>query len=416
MYTLVSAIGKRKTIGSRWTNVDISTTALNDLYRDYQEIYIVLSNVSYTGNRTLLLSSIASAASGSILTLPEYLQSIGNTSLPVVNQLYEIKTKWAHYNDAFKARYKIRPTPSNGHVDSTIPLSEREWLSITRPNTDYNLFFKSCLVSVNGLFHRTDTDGQRVYIIDGMKSCRISNRNQMGIVSFMNLGELEFLPMTESMVHRRYPDQPLSDRVFIDIGTSKPGKYPMLVLGGYLHVLDQRNFFQVSDTVYGFNIRNVPWRERFFESRKLIDLTSLNLEVINHNENQVVESELYSDENIKKMFTLSQSFIVFIDNLDLFVDYEVLRRTALVNMYTSFTEPKYPMTLGYGRIGDYWSTREDKQWSITVADNLKWNYLFNTVPEEDLVSYDDAVSATDPVEKSRCVFVKIGSDFLSVIQ
>jgi hypothetical protein len=415
MYTLVSAIGKRKAAGSRWVSIDISSIALNDVYHDYQEVYAVLSNSFYTGNRTLLLSSIKNSVIAVTSTLPQYLQSIGNASLPVVDQLYQVETKWVHYNDAVKARYKIRPTPSNGHVDSTIPLSERTWLSITRPNTDYNLFFKSCLVSVNGLFHRTDTDGDRVYVLDGMKSCRISGENQMGITSFMNLGELEFTSITQQMIHRRYVDEPLKQRVYIDIGTAKPGKYPMLVVGGYLYILDERNFFQISDTVYGFNILNVPWRERFFESRKIIDLSSLELEEFIHNENQVVESELYSDINITKMFTLSQSFLVFIDNPDLFIEYDTLRRSKLPNMYTSFTEPKYPLSLGYGILGDYWSTKEHDQWSVTVQDSLKWNYIFNTVPEQDLVSYDNSVSPGDPIENSRCQFMRIGSDILTAI-
>lgn len=415
MYTLVSAISKRKEAGSRWTNTDISDIPLSDLYRDYHEVYVVLSNSFYTGNRTLVLSTIRDTALSSTLTIPQYLTSIGNASLPVIEQLYRVNTKWISYSNAFRANYKVRPTPANGHVDSTIPLSERDWLSITRANTDYNLFFKSCLVSVNGLLHKTDTDGERVYIIDGMKSCRISGENHMSILNFMNLGELEFLPITEQMIHRRYPDEPLKQRVYIDIGTSKPGKYPMLVVGGYLHILDQRSFFQVSDSIYAFNIKNVPWRERFFESRKLIDLSSLELEEFTHNDNQIVESELYSDLNITKMFTLSQSFLVFIDNLDLFVEYDVLRTTRLPKMYTSYTEPKFPLTLGYGLFGDYWKIKENDRWSVTVSNNLKWNYIFNTVPEGDLVSYDDSVSPYDPVEKSRCQFMKIGADMLTVI-
>jgi hypothetical protein len=115
------------------------------------------------------------------------------------------------------------------------------------------------------------------------------------------------------------------------------------------------------------------------------------------------------------MFTLSQSFLVFIDNPDLFIEYDTLRRSSLANIYTSYTQPKYPLTLGYGRLGDYWSVIEDGQWSVTVQDNIKWNYIFNTVPEGDLISYDNGVTSWDPFEKSRCQFMRIGSDFLTVI-
>lgn len=412
MYTLVSAIGKLKAVGSRWANVDISSISLSDIYRDYQEVYAVLSNPFYDSNRTLVLSSIRAENRANLMTLDQYLASIDDASLPVIEELYEIETKWAHFNDAFRARYKVLPTPASGHIGSTIPLSERDWLSLTRPDTDYQLFFRSCLVSVNGLIHRTDTDGQRIYVVDGMKSSRVAGENQIGITSFMNLGSLEFLPMTQQMIHRRYVDEPLGTRVYIDIGTARPGKIPMIVVGGYLHLLDNREFFQINDTIYGFNIRSVPWRERFFESRELIDLSSLNLEEIQHNEDQVVEAEIFSDENITKMFLLSQSFLVFIDNPDLFVEREVLRSSKLPNMYTSYTEPKYPLTLGYGRLGDYWRVKEDGQWALTVQDSRKWNYIFNTTPEGNLVSYDNSSPPFDPLERSRCQFLKIGSDRL----
>lgn len=415
MYTLVSAIGKLRAVGSRWASVNISAVSLNILFRDYEEIHATLSNPLYTGHRRLALSEIREANLASTLTLPQYLAGLGNTTLPVSEDLYEVKTSEVRFSDAFRARYKVDPISPNGHINSTIPLSERTWLSLTREDTDYLLFFKHCLVSVNGLIHRTDTDGNRIYVVDGMKSCRHSGKNQIGITSFLAVGELQFTAITESMIHRRYADEPLGSRVYIDVGVAKPGKVPLLVLGGYLHALDPREFFQVSDTIYAYNIRNVPWRERFFESKELIDMGDLGLEVFAHNENQVVEEELYSDAVIKKIFTLSQSFIAWVDQDELFVSRESLRRASLPGMYTSYVEPKYPLQLGYGRLGDYWRVKEDGQWSVNVADGLKWNYDFNTTPEKNLVSYDNSSPPFDPMERSKAQFLKIGSTTLEVI-
>jgi hypothetical protein len=416
MYALVSAIGKLKAVGSRWTSLSVAAVTLSTLFRNYEEVYLVLSNPFYEGNRTLILSSIRDENLSSELTVSQFLINNGNETLPVVEDLYQINTQWAKYSDAFRSHYKVEPIASSGHINSSIPLSERTWLSLTRAETNYQLFFKSCLVTINGLIHRTDTDGNRIYVVDGMKSCRHSGRNQIGITSFQKLGELEFMAISEAMIHRRYADEPLKSRVYIDIGTAKPNKLPMLVVGGYLHLLDSRTFFQVSDTVYAYNIRNVPWRERYFESKELIDLSHFDLEVFNHNDNQVTESELYSDEIIKKVFTLSQSFIVWIDNTDLFVEREALRRSTLPNMYTSHIEPIYPLTTGYGKLSEYWRVKEHNQWAVNVADGLKWNYDFNTTTESGLVSYDNSASPFNPLEYSRAHFMKIGCDALEVIE
>lgn len=412
MYTLVSAVGKLRAVGSRWTNTDVSTIALNQLLQEYEEIYFSLTNPFYQEPVTLKLSDLRSTNLFNSATLPEYLSAVGDDALPVTQDTYSIKDTWVGYSDAFRARYKVEPISHTGHIGSSIPMSERTWLSLTRPNTDYREFFKHCLVTINGLFHRTDTDGQRVFVVDGMKSCRHSGKNQIGITSFAKLGELSFTTITEDMLHRRIPDEPMGDRVYIDIGEEVTGKLPMLVVGGFLHLLDTREFFQVSDSIYAYNIRNVPWRERFFEMKKLLDLPFLDLESFAHNPNQVVEEEIYSDAFIKKIFTLSQSFIVWIDATDLFVERESLRRTKLPHMYTSYAEPRFPLVTGYGKISDYWSVKEDGQWAVNCIDTTKWNYDFNTVPESTLVSFDNSALPFNPMEYCRAEFLKIGRSAL----
>lgn len=416
MYTLVSAFGKLKAVGSRWMSTDISAIAMNQLIQEYDEIYVSLSNPFYNTPVTLKLSDIRNNNLTTTSTLQQYLDSIADGALPVVQESYQVKDTWIGYSDAFRAGYKLEPVSQNGHIGSTIPMSERTWLSMTRSDTDYREFFKHCLVTVNGLIHRTDTDGQRMYVVDAMKSCRHSGKNQIGITSFAKIGELTFTSITETMLHRRHPDESMGERVYIDIGQAVPGKTPLLVVGGYLHLLDQREFFQVSDSIYAYNIRNVPWRERFFEMKKLLDLPFLDLETFTHNENQVVEEEIFSDAFITKIFTLSQSFIVWVDAVDLFVERESLRRTRLPHMYTSYVKPTYPLLTGYGKLSEYWSVPEDGQWAINCIDSIKWNYDFNTTPEDSLVSFDNSAVPFNPMEYCRAEFLKIGRSALVKVE
>ena len=410
MYQLESAVGKLRKTGSRWQAVAIGEVAMSVLYTEYASIIAVLSNSFLPQPVSLDLELIKASYASSPLTFNEMLGALGNASLPTTPVLPELKTRHAIYSDAFRAGYKVNSFSPAGHVNSNVLPGDRHWLALTKPEVDYTLFYKSCLVSINGLVHLTDTDGQAVYVVDGMKSCRQSGRNQIGITSFRELGALEFVPITPQMVHRRYPDRPLAKGLYLDIGTAKPGKYAMLVLGGYLHVLDSSTFRQVADSIYVIDFQNLPWRDRYYESRGLIDLSSFNLEVTTANEDQLVDAQLYSDEVLTQYATLSQSFLAFIDNPNLFVEREALRRTVLPNIYTSYSQPRFPLVLGVGKLGDYWRTYEHGQWSVTVNDGLRENYVFNTTPEHNLLSIDNTVSPFDDLELSRAQFLKIGSD------
>lgn len=414
MYQLVSAVGKLRSAGARWKTVDIANVALATLYTQYQEVIATVTNNFFTGQRALYLSAIRGQQSANTQTLPELFASIGNTALPTTTSLPVIQTKTAIYSDAFRARYKVQVVSPNGHVDSGIPESERHWLALTKAGVDYDLFHRSCLVSVNGFFHLTDTNGDRVFVVDGMRSSRLSGRNQLGIYSFREVGALEFIPITESMVHRRYTDVPLKQTLYVDIGTTlaanKAGKTAMLVLGGYLHVLDSESFVRISDSIYGINFENLPLRDRYFESLGQIDLSSLGLTHAVGNPEQIAEAELYSDEVLTKYATLSQSFIVFVNNAELFVERVGLGRSPYPCTYVSHIEPKYPLVTGVGKISDYWRVKEDGRWALTVSDGIRNNLMLNTTPAEDLVSYDGSRQPERRIDYGRAHFLKVGTD------
>lgn len=421
MYNLVSALGKSKQYNGRWSSVDISDVSMTQLYHDYSDVLVTItSNFAPTIKRTLDLADIKSANIGNSATFSQFLVANGNTTLPTATDTYVLETKYAIYADAIRAHYKATPINSDGHLISPIPMIDRDWLALQRPaekypDFDYELMQKSCLVSINGLFHLSDTDGEKLLVVDGAKSQRIAKTNQVGLTSFREVGDLQFIPITESMVHRRYDDVPLSRFLYIDIGQSIINKTAMLVLGGYLHVLDDLTFHRISDRIYAIDFSNYPLLDRYYESRSIIDLTSLELDVSETNDFTVNTQQLYSDEVLTKYVTLSQSFMVFVNTEDLFVEKQALRRSNLPCKFTSYVEPIYPLIVGCGMLGDYWRVDEDKQWALTVNQNWQNNYQFNTVPRSTLVNVDDARSPHDLYDLGRGHFLKIGTDIRKIV-
>lgn len=416
MYQLVSAIARSNAPGARWVSLDIGSVMLGDLFSKYEKVYAVLTNSFYTGQKTFDLDDANAFDPNPTLTFNDFLTNLGTQSLPLEDYTYSVKTSYAGFTDGFKANYKIQPISPLGHIGSNIAPADRDWLSVIRTDTDMTAFFQHCLISVNGFIHRTDGDGVRAYVIDGMKSCRKSGLNCLGITSFTKLGALEFVSLTPDMIYHRNDDQgnltPYKSRMYIDAGSPRPTKTAMLVLGGYLHILDPNTFSQVGDQTFCINFQNFPLRDRYFDSFKMIDLDVLGLDHQSSNPVRIDDAELHSDEVLVKYATLSQSFLVFVDNPHLFVEREGLPRSRLYNTYTSAVKPEWPLIVQAGKFSDYWSVFEDDQWAITNKDGRRNNYDYNTTLEDNIVCIDDARTPQDRTTLSLAHFLKIGTDQL----
>jgi hypothetical protein len=212
------------------------------------------------------------------------------------------------------------------------------------------------------------------------------------------------------MIHRRYPDTPLGNHMYIDIGVSNPNKMAILVLGGYLHALDTETFYRVNDTTFAINFENLPLMERYYDSVDHLDLSSLNLQRAPGNAREIDRNELYSDAALTKYATLSQSFIVFIDNPNIFVDTVSIRQATHPCVSISFTAPHQPVVNETGKLVNYWRSYEDRQWALSFEDGWRNNYNFNYSHRTQLQGIDDHRVPDQRVIMPRLRFLQIGTD------
>lgn len=412
MYQLDSAIAKPVGSGARWIDLEIGEIPFNQLFSTYQKIYAKLTNPFYEGVRTLDLDNIRGQWGGTSLTFSEFLIQNGNKTLPVTTDNPELEIRYAKWADAFHADYNVLPIHPDHSWDSDIPNGEKTWLGLRRPDgmqADYNLFYKHCLVSVNGFFHLTDSDGLGIYVVDGYKSREISHQNQIGIYSFRDVGELKFIPIKEEMVYKQNPSQKYKDRLYVDLGEDVSNKTVLLVLGGYLHAMDG-TYFRTGNSTFGIDFGNYPLLKRYYESRRYIDLSSLPLEKTDRNESAVDTENFYSDEVLLKYATLSQSFFVILDAENIFVERTQIEKTPNPGHYISHERPVFPLITGMGKISEYWYTHEDGQWSVCTHDSVDTNYIFATVDAKKQPVLDHSRITTKPAEVSRGFFLKIGRE------
>jgi len=414
MYTFQSALAVGKELGAQWMSVNINDSKLKDIYLEYRKVYVTLCNIYLSDPVIVDLDELRAQYTLSDLTLNEMLFSIGNRSLPTVSVIPTLSTKYAKFSDAFRAGYKITPQNIYESASAQLPPSEKTSLRLERPNpqTDMEVFYNHCLVSINGFIHRTDTDGIYAYVLNANESLFKSRQNQIGIISFYDIGKLEQVPITVDMIHKQPNNTPMKNKTYIKLGRDTTNKSIMLVLGGYLMFIDNEAMCQINEDTISIDFTKMPLIERYFESNPYLNLKDLELPLNTDNDSVINVPEFMSDVVLTKYLTLSQSFFVLVDATNLFTNKTYLRNSKLPGMFTAYKEPTYPLFVGNGRIAEYWKTYEDNCWSVTVQDSYLKNNVFSYNPVEFVNNISDSRLPGQPYYNSRGFLLEIGSDFI----
>ena len=413
MYTLVSAIGVLKAPGSRWTNLSIGNVPVYQLFTTYRKVYITLSNVFLDNPIVADLESLRLNYSAFTGTFNSLLTSLGNTTIPAVSQPPVLNPKYAQYSDAFRAGYKIQTVNLSMTNNNNLLPSEKTSLKISRPNpeTDMSLVYNSCLLSVNGFLHRLDYDGTYAYGIEAASSMLKSHKNLVGLLSFRELGAVQTVPITDSMIFKQSLLIGLKDRIYVKLNQDVSNKTVILSLGGYLVFVDGSSLWQSGESTFAINIAALPFVERYFESKPFINFDSLDLPVSTDNPDLVNISELLSDTVLTKFLKLPQTFFCIINTPQIFTNRVAIKKTGIPTKYTSFTEPKYPMIVGNGKIAEYWKVYEDGQWAISAANSFINDKVFSSVPESQLNNVGNANIPGSKHSNSEAYLLEIGKDF-----
>jgi hypothetical protein len=212
------------------------------------------------------------------------------------------------------------------------------------------------------------------------------------------------------MFFKQKSTQSYANHAYLNLGRDLTNYTVMVVIGGYLHVLDSKTVRMVGTNSIVIDFNNLPLFERYFESKPHIDLSGLPLTSYPNNSEAFSVDDMLSDAFIKAYLTLSQSFVVLIDNTELSTDLVRVRAAKFPNLYVSYADPQWPLVAGYGKVSEYWSVEEDGQWALTTEDTLRDNYLFHTVEAKAQVTLTDSRNPMNPQDISPAFFLRIGCD------
>lgn len=409
-YQLVAAKARSKSLDATWSDVNIASVTIGTLFATYSNVWLTLSHTASSTNLYLLLSEIRDQVSAQYhrFTIPQYLAAIGNDSLPTQPLLPELRLRRVRYSDAWRAGYSIKPVDRTRHEDAEIPYGEKNDLLLKKTGVDFQNYHRYAMVSVNGYFHRTGSTATGLQVLDGGRTGRIGNNNHVGIHSFLGVAPLDFIPITGDMVYKTATAGRLADRAYIELPYDVENKTLLMVIGGYLHVLDEV-YTQIGPRSVRVNFNKIAFPERYFDSLKNINLSSLPLELDEDSPSHVGVEELFSDEVIRAYLSLPQSFMVVVNTNDFF-----LRRHEVMNMQlpgryeTQKTSERLPLFGAWGKLQDYVIMPDWGVHVLACEDNSRERYMFRTTHWRENASIDASQYPYRPWDWAPAQLVEMG--------
>lgn len=421
MYTFIRAIAVQHGYNQRWNEVDISAIPTNILFTQYRQIYAVLTNTSGIDEMTLDLNLISDELQVYTGTISDYLTAIGNNALPTVPGQPVIVSNQAVFSDAFEADYSINSVSFLAGAGVELPDEDKPHLAITTELLgtdpfDYLSFRKNVMANVNGFYHRTGADSNGYYIIDGNETCRRGGRNHIGLTSFGTIGELEFLDITDdNLIFDFFDGTTDVDKVHLKYDPALfAGKTPMLILGGYMILVDGKTLLSNMEGVLTFKTRLFPVFERYFESKQFLDFSDFGIVPSPTNPDWIELALFRTEDFYRKLFKMGQSFVVLVDTVHLVIEKTYPELQTVPHTFMTYEQPKWPLVVCEGKHEVYWSQYESKSWVLTCGDTYKRHYMFRTTATGDLVAIDESLVLSDAGRFSSGYFLKLIDEVVEI--
>jgi len=395
MYQYTRSFLRPRGLNKTWVAVDISLVPMATLLAQYVDGYIVVTNPVISATPMYIQYHTLTQTTLPMANLPfaTWLAWIGNAPLTYSNVEPTYVTASALYSDAIQARFQIRrihPTiPWDPCDDDHLPLASLTDLSIHKDNVSLEDIHQYALCTVNGLLHHSLLTDTGLQIKDGGTSVDVCNAANVGIISMRDVGAVVQVPVTAANL-RYHGNTPHRHTAYVETGLDLTNRTVMLSLGGYLHAVDGVVRVVSPDTgVVRISLTRVDLVGRILESSRYINLSSIPFTRSDVRTGALDVNELQSNAVIDAYLQLSQTFLIVVDASMLHVDYTALDRPTLPGVYTSVTEPQYPIRTKTGRLPEYWRRQEYDNW---VLDSTQ---IYDHEPLYASTTWDDGIINSD---------------------
>lgn len=365
MYTYLRAVGIYQSGPQGEQLLDISRYALKQIPLYFRGMVIVVNDAMYNREVSIdLLKDYRNELMGSELTIQQWLDSKANVPLTTSNTLPGNDYRYVTCSDIQYQGFSLAPGNVNITDDrqASLTVSSANDIRVHKTNNtsvDYTALEKRALWTVNGHLCRAIGRDKDLFLINAGKHFRIYDNIHVTCLNFNTVSTLNTYPIKEDMIEFEQFDE----LGFLHIKTPFPltDKTVWMSIGGRLTISDVIKV--TGPNSLRIHPEYVDWFTRIFDSKQLIDLTS-----VIDTEREVVGKDFFSTETFfTKLLTDPSSFLIVLDNPHLSVE------TVPVTPY------KYPFTF---------HTHETQNLPLMVSNGLLPKYYTRKIVNRRLLDID----------------------------
>lgn len=395
MYQIHNAYARKPKSNGLWEEIDLGEMECRTIFSKYTNVFMNVTDDFHPGKIFGVdLSTIMDLFNTYEGNFNQWLESLGNRTIPVTEGEFVLRKEVVEYEDAVKAQFKISPVSHNGHVDLDLPRGAKHDVLLTKKEIGVNAdYYKKAasqlLVSIGGYYHFVDYSEHGLHIVDGMRTINHQRANtpNIGLTSFHKVGNLKYIPITREMVYKQDIRDDLYHKAYIKLNEDISSETFMIVIGGYLHVMDDRVARLAGDNIIAVDFKYIPLHERLYESMKDLDFNHYLQPETGATELHLDGEHIISDEFLTRYLTMSQSFIIVLDHGELFIEKHQIQHTRIHGQFLSDVYPNLPLVVGHGRAAEYWAVLGNNRWAINVYDSLTDNYVLDSMDTQKGIAY-----------------------------
>lgn len=395
-YTLAPTPAFAKTKDTnRWIEVDISDKPLKDLYALYRKVEVPVFDF-FGKALTLFLHDFEKELRNRDYTLSSWFERIDDRRLTLTDGHPSLSFSYVNYIPLNYHSSTIKPAKAGYHPSQEVALEDYDDLIVDIEGYDPRYISQHCLFSVNGFVFPSKYQDYGVRVLHASDTVRDSHEMNAGFLNFEKVGAVRQIPITKNMITKIDENKTWFDRITIDTTEYIGNKTVGIVLGGYLHLLDDL-VKVIGPNTLTLSMRNYNLRERVMNSMKELDLEFMGLDQVN---NSVPINEFLTEDNLVKYITSKYSFLVLIDNCEMSVDYEAVSNAAMLGTYIIPKEHRLGRLVDHiGKGLDYWPNYECGQWALKTTNFNVATDLHETTGWEALTRINDAAVGHKPTEE-----------------
>lgn len=379
---------------NRWIEVDITDKPLKDLFALYRKVEVPVYDF-FGKPHTLNLYDFERELRNRDYTLSSWFVRIGERKLNLVQGHTTLNFSYVNYVPVNYHTSTVKPAKAGYHPSHEVALEDYDDLIVDIKGYDATYITKYCLFSVNGFIFPSKYQNYGTRVLHAADAIRDSENMDAGFLNFEKVGAIKQIPITKNMITKIDESKTWFDRITVDTTEYIGNKTVGIVIGGYLHLLDD-TVKVVGPNTLTVSLRNYNLRERVINSMKELDLEFMGLDQVNTG---VIVKDFLNEDNIVDYLTSKYSFLVLIDNTEMAVEYEVVSTASMAGTFIISEKQRLGRLVDQiGKGLDYWPNFECGQWALKTSRFTAESDLYETTGWEVLTRLNDAAIGHKPTK------------------